>query len=160
MGWARFSQVCEQWQRHVAPQLGINVEQLMLGDVLSSIIGDDAGCFSWANRGEFYDVELAERSKESLLFRLNWEIAVPELPDDIRLNLEVARDEFALGNHTDWSSKRRFLQASDRWHAVRREVEALIDENDDYEAAIIYHDHAWRTKLHELYNVFLQVERE
>jgi len=55
--WALVARVHSQWLSHVAPQLGMDIHKLVLGDVLSSIIGDDANVFTWTH-GDFFNPEM------------------------------------------------------------------------------------------------------
>ena len=154
MTWAVAPQICEQWQRHVAPQLGIDVEKLMLGDVLSTIIGDDPELLIWVGKLSF-DPERASLNRDQLMFRLDWELQVPELPDEVRENLEAVKQDLEADEYADWTVQENFLRARAVWQSFRTTTEAIVEEDPDYQAAVIYHDHMWEKRLREPYKVFL-----
>jgi hypothetical protein len=81
LSWASVSRTHSEWLRQVGPQLGLDVPKLILGDVLSSIIGDDANSF-----GMYFMPDLANLGKASILERMNWEISVPETPPQLKPN--------------------------------------------------------------------------
>lgn len=160
MAWAMFSQIREQWMRYVAPQLGVDVEKLILGDVLSTIIGDDVNCFFWDFGGKVFLPESAARTQELLLFRLNWEIGVPELPDEVREKLEDVKAAFEGEDLSDLKERATYERAKEHWYRMKGEVEQMIDENPAYQEAISYRVFEWDVKFHTPYQEFLEEHRK
>lgn len=109
--WARIARIHSDWLRSTAPSYGMDVPKLILGDVLASIVGDDENCFGIKAAG-FRSAEMANRGKQYLLERLNWEIEVPELPENIRGQLEKVRQQLT---DLDWSDGAGFNRARDIW---------------------------------------------
>lgn len=109
--WARIARIHSDWLRQVAPSYGIDVPKLILGDVLGSIVGDDENCFGIKAAG-FRSAEIANLGKRSLLERLDWEIEVPELPENIRGQLEKVKQQLI---DLDWSDSAGFNRARDIW---------------------------------------------
>ena len=81
--WASVSRTHCDWLRAVGPQLGMDVSKLILGDVLSSIIGDDANSF-----GMYFMADIAQDVKASILERMDWEVSVPETPGEVKQKLK------------------------------------------------------------------------
>ena len=81
LSWASVSRTHCDWLRAVAPQLGLDTPKLILGDVLSSIIGDDANSF-----GFYFIEDLGADIKATIMERMDWEISVPETPPQLRQN--------------------------------------------------------------------------
>jgi len=109
---ARFfaGRVHSQFLRKVAPQLGMNASKLVLGDALSSIIGDDENSFGL--KAATYNQAWAQQEKRHLLEQLDWEVGLPELPDAIRKNLGNVMNEISL---LDWQQQAEFNCARRVW---------------------------------------------
>lgn len=118
--WASICRTHEQWIRHVGPQLGIDVQKYVLGDVLANIIGDDANCFTWTVGGDFFDSQLAVGAKRNLLERLDWEASVPETPPQIKGRLRASHSAVSA---LDWANREEFSQARTQWYGLKQSVE-------------------------------------
>lgn len=152
--WASVARVHCEWIRHIAPQLGLDTQKLVLGDVVSSIIGDDANVFTWIH-GSFFDPELGAGAKRLLLERLDWEISTPETPAQIRGRLEKVRDAI---RDLDWSIKDQFEAARDTWTPVKEWVNQEVNKKRDLRSAVDY-DLAVGVQLSEHWNMFLYGRR-
>ena len=83
--WAIAGPLHSDWLRHISPQLGLDTNKLLLGNVLASIIGDDENSFGYKN---IYLPHRTEYAKASLYIRMDWEKNLPELPEIIRGQIE------------------------------------------------------------------------
>jgi len=149
--WAEYAQVHSKWLRAVALQFGLDVDKLILGDVLSTIIGDDANCFIWYESGAPFESEWAERARNNLLFRLGWEINTPELPDNIREKLREVKEAVEL---LDWTNEATFKEAMKIWYSAKDWVVEEIDKKPKLREAIEY-DSEESQVLSEAYEKFI-----
>lgn len=136
--WASLSVVHQKWLRQVAPQLGLDAKKAIVGDAVSSIIGDDTNCFPPEAAG--FHPEWSETGKRHLEIRLNYEIDTPELPDTIRQRLRKVKKQITA---LDWKDEKQYGKAKDLWqrdakHFTQRQValngeirEALRYFNDE-----------------------------
>ena len=106
-----------QWLRAVARDFQLDPKRLVLGSVLSSIIGDDINCFGYLD----LPPNLAE-SRVELSAVLEWEISTPELPRQFVLHLKQVRDR--LFDHA-WNTQQDLLDAQELW---KREVKDYTEE--------------------------------
>lgn len=137
--------------RHVAPQLGLDTRRLIVGDVLSCIVGDDSNCFVWARDSRYFDPQLAISAKIDLLERLDWEAGLDEIPENIRTRLEVTKDTLA---ELDWSQWIQFKKARRIWYAVMVHVKNVIAETPEFNESLAY-NLAMSQQLSEYWSTFL-----
>ena len=129
MKWACYARIHSRWLRSVSPQLGLDTEKLMLGDVLSSIIGDDSNALG------FYIPNLIDNARSSLLERLNWEIETPELPNAFRKKLRKVKNTIF---DFEWDSKEKWVLAKDIWTKASEQIESKIRRDPKLDDAIRY----------------------
>lgn len=128
--WASLCRTHEKWLRHIAPQLGFDTNTLLLGDALSSIIGDDENSF-----GFFFMEEYAELIKKQILERMDWEIQLPETPEEIKVKL---KDVTAFIKNLDFSKKENYSLGHTKWKEMRDWVEKEIENKPEWKAALPY----------------------
>lgn len=92
---AFYGKVRSDWLRHVAPQLGLDTDMIVLGSVLNSITQDNI------SEVHHYNERFAYQNHRRLLERFNWQIDTPELREEIREKLVeakslISRFEFPL----------------------------------------------------------------
>lgn len=133
--WALVARVYADWARHVGPQLGIDIEKYVLGDVLVRIIGDDANTFTWTVGGTFFEPDIASKEKRNLLERMDWEIGTPETPQDIRGRLEST---LQIVSSLDWRNRDEFEQAQVEWYKLKEWVDEQIKERPELKEAREY----------------------
>jgi len=151
--WAMIERVYIEWLRHVGPQLDLDVSAMALRLVLSNIIGDDFNCFAWANYG--YDVEGAKRSRKNYLERLNCEIDLPELPDEIRDRLIQTRDKIT---ELDWEVEGEFFKAREIFLETKKWVSNYIDVNPNLKSILSLRKDKLENVLNEHWLSFLNTE--
>ena len=106
----------------------------MLGDVLTTIIGDDSNCFGSPSFP--FNPEMAGLGREHLIIRLRWEIDTPETPDKIRRRLKRFLSE---AERTDWQNESSFRDIRAGWvKKVKNFVKREIALNKPYKEAIGY----------------------
>jgi len=150
--WALFSRLHADWTREVAPQIGIDGEKLVLGQIISSIIGDDKNCFEFAKYDFLKDnPEVALGAKAQLLERMDWELTAPETPEEIQEQIKETM-EFVFS--CDWRIEKDFEEARDRWMQFREWAEGLIDDREDLRVAFNY-SLVSRPELNRLWQEFL-----
>lgn len=131
--WASVASLHCEWLRAVAPQLGLDTEKLILGDALSSIIGDDANSFG---SQAIYFPEFTENSKTSIFIRMDWDSEVPELPINIRNQIRIIRQQLV---ELDWQGKENFEKARNIWvKGVCNFTRHQIALNENLRAALKY----------------------
>lgn len=133
--WASAARVHAEWTRQVGLQLGVDIEKYILGDVLVSIIGDDANCFTWTVGGDFFDSDIASKAKSHLLERMDWEIGTPETPQRIRKRL---RSVYQAASSFNWEKIEEFEQAKIEWFQLKEWVEEQINESLELKEAKEY----------------------
>lgn len=133
--WASIERVYAEWARHVGPQLDIDVEKFILGDVLVNITGDDEDIFIWTIGGSIFDPEIAAEAKSHLIERLDWEINTPETPQAIREKLEATHE---IISSLDWRKKSDFDEARENWFSLKSWVVQQIEENPELKKAEDY----------------------
>lgn len=119
------------WLRQVCPQAELNTQQVILGECLGNIFGDDHHAFT-----KTYRPELNEEQRERLAYIMNVRINTPELPENIRQRLIHARDHIlAIDWHTEggWREARDYYEKNvaqfvERESTKRRKLrEARLD---------------------------------
>lgn len=140
---AKINILFTEWLRKAAPELGLDPHKLILGDVLSSIIGDDANCFGIKGAGFMPD--LVDNMRESLFAIMDWEINIPETPDNLRKRLREVK--FAL-EKLDWHNQAEFYRARNTWTVkVRDYTRHEVNTNNDLREAEMY-----RIDMNEIIN--------
>lgn len=139
-----------EWLRHVSPQLGLDSKKLVLGYALNSI-PDDGNLFIWTMKGEFFDAETGSGLREQLIARLDWKIVVPEVPKEIRAEIENLKQSVG---QLDWSSYEQFEQASSAWFSFSDWAEEYIRKTPRLKEARAYYIRK-KGDLDEYWNAFL-----
>jgi hypothetical protein len=85
LAWARAPRLRDEWIRRLAPDFNISTDKYIRGKLLGGITGDDEGSFGLKSIGFIPD--FAHIYGPSILERLRYEIASPELPEIIRSRL-------------------------------------------------------------------------
>jgi hypothetical protein len=139
--WAEIPSIHAGWLRVVAPQLGLDPQKLLLGDVLSSIVGDDENVFGF--RGEFCP-DLVELSRTSLFIRMKWEEETQELPEYIRNRIKNVHEKLET---MDWTDESGFNKAWEVWKKeVRNFTKHQLALHKDFRDATQYDlemSHVW-----------------
>lgn len=151
MAWATILRTHSTWVRKVAPQFGLDTKKIILGKVLTSIIGDDANAFGLIN-GEFNSND-ADLKKAHLYERMDWETTTQETPQNIKDQINKFRNKIDV---FDWSKENEFRQAYEIWlKKIRNFTQHQIALNKDLRDAINYSDKAgavlapyWRTFIY------------
>lgn len=144
--WALVSLIHQQWLRRECLQTGIDVRNAIIGDALSSIIGDDENCFIPQAAG--FHPKLAGIGKRYLLIRLDFEIGTPEVPDVIRDRLQEVRGQVA---GLDWTDEQQYRKARNVWFKkAKKFVEREMTLDADLRQAVRYYmdEVAMRTSTH------------
>jgi hypothetical protein len=80
MLWASLCKTHTEWMRHIAPQLGFDTPRVIKGMALASIIGDDENSFGFF----FMKAEWGEMIEKQIFERMDWEVNLPEVPENIK----------------------------------------------------------------------------
>lgn len=132
--WAKLAEAHSEEAKEICEQYGIDLPVYLLGDVLSTIIGDDEWCFGLKDTP--FDRDLSQVRKESLLVRLKWEIELSETPGEIRKRLEKF---LPIVEGTSWEDEESFLMIKKIWFKnVKNFVQRQIDKNKTYRDAMKY----------------------
>lgn len=132
--WALAPRTHIKWIRQVGSRLDIDVEKYILGNILVSIISDDANTFAWTVGG-FFDSNIASGAKRDLLERMDWEINTPETPEMIREGLKSVLQAISPLN---WKKKKEFDQAKTKWYQLKEWTEKQIKEHPKLKEAKKY----------------------
>lgn len=121
------------WLRYIGPQLNLDPYKLVLGGALRSIVGDDGNAFAFVGRLSPKD---SQSAKEFILERMDWELGLPELPDDIKAQISTAREKLEGFDFTDI---KRFRQARKYWtKEVYLYTEQQLATNGKLKAVVEY----------------------
>lgn len=151
--WARISRLKDAWVREVAPQLGLNIEMLMLGEIISDVVGDDENVFAWSYLDiTMLDARVANNCKADLEERMSHEIETPETPAELR-ELLVATRDLVMG--LDWQSPEGFIQVRDIWTTMKNDFRERVDNNPTYRVAENYAVNEAGKILNPYWNEFL-----
>ena len=94
-----------------AREEGKDPNQIALGYLVNTIIGDDAGMFQAVIfRG--FGLELSQEVRDKIIQRLDWEIGLEQAPQEVRNQLKVVREE--LGQDS-WDTKKDFDESYKFW---------------------------------------------
>jgi hypothetical protein len=104
--------------RKEAKKTGKDVDTILLGYVLSIILEDDANAFNTTVLSKKYSFKDVEYSRTGILGRLSLEIEFEEIPEKLRKQLELARDELQVH---DWKGKEGFNKAHNIWKKTVRD---------------------------------------
>jgi hypothetical protein len=116
--------------RQVGPHLRLYVPRLILGTILSSIVGDDGNVF-----GIFFHQDWATLVKAPLLERMEYEVSLPETPDSIKTRLQSV---IKLVKPLDLTVGINYYLAKARWTEVRDWVSQQAEEKPDWSRAMKY----------------------
>ncbi len=133
--WVLLTRVREEWVRQVGPQLDIDVEKCVLGEVLANIINDDSNVFDWTFYGDFFASDLAFEAQRYLLERMDWEIKTPETPQNIREELKKVLE---IVSPLNWGNLNEFNKAQVEWCRLKEWVEEEIKANPELQEAWEY----------------------
>lgn len=131
LSWDYLPRIRCEWVRAVAPQLGLDAELWVLGEVLHSITGDDGGTLYMVEHNRE-----AEGRKAQLIERLEWEIDMPETPENIRVELQKTLEQIKTQN---WLNTSEFEKGKNQWISTRKFVEKEINTNPHYQNAKNYY---------------------
>lgn len=109
--WIEYPKKKAETLRQKAKEAGEDVDTILLGHILSIIIGDDANAFHSAVYGGYIPEEL-KHSQTKILERLSSEIEFEQTPKEVKKQLELVRDK--LQKH-DWGDKEGFEKAHKTW---------------------------------------------
>jgi hypothetical protein len=104
--------------RKEAKKAGKDIDTILLGYVLSIILEDDANAFNTTVLSKKYSFKDVEYSRTGILGRLSLEIEFEEIPEKLRKQLELARDELQVH---DWKGKEGFNKAHNIWKKTVRD---------------------------------------
>jgi len=127
---ALYGKVRHEWLLHIAPQLELDSQKLVLGNVLVSITRDN---FSELR---FFNPKFARYLYDRLLTRLDWEKDVSELPDSITEQLEEAQEQISQLNFSeevDWK------KANALWVEKSNDIKRIINEDTNLSGAVEYY---------------------
>lgn len=135
--WAIMARIHNQWVRLVSPQLGLDASKMVLGDVLDKIISDDGNIFVRFQYGWGDELsEVARQSKADLQERLDWEISISELPEDIKDSLKEVKNQATL---LRWERKEERESLYNLWKQARAQIssrsetdQALLEARNYY----------------------------
>lgn len=148
MLWARVERIGSEWIRIVAPQLGLDPQKLITAQVLNNISGDDINAFSYV-----FFPEKAKIIKKRIFERMNWELSLPETPENIKMQIKKTMPKL---EKLDFSHEAEWIKARKTWiRSVRNYTNKQIEENKSLREAIKYRDENWRTKLVPYWNEFM-----
>jgi len=134
LSWAKLAEAHTEEIREISLQEDINVPKYLLGDVLSTIVGDDEYCFGLKDAS--FNPNSVQSRKESLLTRLKWEIALMETPEEIRERLQKL---LPIVEETDWENEESFFKIKEVWFRdIKDFVKYRIRRNKDYIDAMNY----------------------
>ena len=149
--WARLPVIHQKWMRGILPEMGIDVSKAVVGDALSTIIGDDGNCFF--PEAVDFDPEWSVDGKRNLLIRLEFEIGTEELPEIIRQRLETVKDRV---QKLDWTSKAEYRIARRAWKRDARDfVETQIELSADLMLSLHYFEDEVSPEITEPWQIFL-----
>ena len=134
--WARQSRVDSDWIRIQAPGVGLDPSKMALGHVLRIILGDDRNSFTQVH-DLIIDEESTRANQSAAIERLDWEIEVPEIPQELREQLIVLKQHFV---DSDWSSKIKYIIAKNRWFEMQNGLEVSLEQKPELKAALEYYD--------------------
>lgn len=103
LSWATIVQTRMDWLRVACPQAGFDTAQVILGEGIGDIYGDDPNSF-----GMFHQPEYIEEKRKTFEIRMNIRINTPEIPEDIRNRLAEVKDH-ALA--IDWNKESGWQEA-------------------------------------------------
>jgi hypothetical protein len=148
--WASLEFPHQIWLRHKSQELGLDTYKIVLGNILTTIIGDDSNCFCVF---QTYESDLAVIGKKHLLIRLDWEKNTEELPMHIRSQIQTTITQINL---LDWSIKSEYLKAKQLWiDHIYNFTKTEIANNPVYNEAINYYMDSSKI-LHEGWHEFIQ----
>ncbi len=104
--------------RKEAKKVGEDADAILLGYVLTIILKDDANAFNTTVLSGKYSFEDVEYSRTGILGRLSLEIEFEEIPEKLRKQLELTRDELQVH---DWKGKEGFNKAHNIWKKTVRD---------------------------------------
>lgn len=120
-------------QRERVSSVRIDFDLYTLGYILDSIAGDDNNCFP--HFGREYGPEAAQESIEAISIRLEWEIAAPQLPEEIKV---LCRRVLERLTSVDCADPQSYKAGWTAWKAMSLRVGLLIQENLEYKWALDY----------------------
>jgi len=137
LDWANREVKVSSWLRDNVASLDLDPKLVILGHVLDSIIGDDRSGFNGASQllDDPREQDAIKAARLGALVRLNWEIVVEELPEQIREQLRGLKSFTESG---EWENREQFLAGRDRfnevWNAIRDQVhqDPNLSEAFDY----------------------------
>ena len=134
--WAQRERKKADFVRVNAGRLNIDPKRFVLGQIIEIISLDDANCF---NTRSLFETSLYTQTlsiqRRAILERLDWESTSHEVPEHLRNRLLQTRD--FIERH-EWTDKKTFEQASERWYGMRKYFGEEVDKDDDLQADQIY----------------------
>ena len=130
--WTEQSQRKAQSIRDRAVEFGLNEKQLLLGLAVYQILQDDEINFITPQRQDYED-KIVRVSKESVLFRLEWEINLGVLPAKLQKQLELTLSDLKT---IEWYGKSNFTFAHKKWlNKVRKPTDRERKNNKEVKEA-------------------------
>lgn len=134
LSWANLAEAHSEEIRALSSREDIDIPKYLLGDVLSTIVGDDEYCFGLKDAP--FDSDSVQLRKEALLTRLKWEIGLEETPEEIRERLERL---LPVVEETNWQNEESFLKIKEVWFRdIKDFVRYQIERNESYIDAMNY----------------------
>ncbi len=134
LSWANLAESHSEEIRELSSREDIDIPKYLLGDVLSTIVGDDEFCFGLKDIP--FDPNSVQLRKESLIIRLQWEIGLGETPEEVRERLQKF---LPVAEETDWQNKESFLKVKEAWFRdIKDFVQYQIRRNKIYIDAMNY----------------------
>lgn len=147
MSWATLKQTRIEWLRAICPQVGLDTQQVVLGESLGEIYGDDPGCF-----GLYFIPDVINDGRKALEIIMNTRINTPELPEYIRKRLTIVKDHVLA---IDWNTETGYKEAKAYYKKnVANFVQHQIALHKEYREAYRYRELAGQ-KLSTLWQDFL-----
>ena len=103
--------------RKEAEKAGEDASAILLGHVISVIIGDDSNSF-FSARFAGYSPESVEYAKTGILGRLSLEIEFKETPEKLRKQLELTRDKLQVYR---WEGEKGLNKAHEIWKETAKD---------------------------------------
>jgi len=134
------------WLRFVAPQLGIDSDRYILGEILGNIQGDDDYFFRGKERVWKGDSEMANIARDQLMGRIQWKLEAPETPTEINEKLKILKITL---KDLDWVTEENYQLAKDMWRKIQKLVANGRENRSEWDDAVKYSfeaDKMWRPK--------------
>lgn len=124
--WAEYPRKRVEELKIKAQKAGKDPNQIVLGYLVNTIIGDDLVVFQPVILGGF-DQELSQEARDMIIQRLDWEIGLGQTPQEVRNQLKHVREELSQDS---WDTKGGFDKAYNFWEENAQKW--MIDFRDSH----------------------------